>query len=100
MPGSVAQVVGAVVDCTFDAKEVPSLFNALKVPIGKETLTLEVQQQLGNGLVRAVAMGATDGLRRGTPVEDTGAPITVPVGPETLGRMFDVLGLPIDGIPQ
>ncbi len=100
MPGLVSQVVGAVVDCHFaDVTELPSLFNALTVKIGEEEITLEVQQHLDGSSVRTVAMGSTDGLRRGTPVVDTGGAITVPVGPETLGRMFDVLGNPIDGMP-
>jgi F-type H+-transporting ATPase subunit beta len=100
MPGSVAQVVGPVVDCAFpQGEKLPPLFEALTVKIGKEELTLEVQQHLDGGLVRAVAMGSTDGLQRGAPVTDTGAPISVSVGPETLGRMFDVLGRPIDGMP-
>ena len=98
--GSISQVIGAVVDCTFPTvKDLPALFSALKVTIGKEELTLEVQQHLDGGSVRTIAMGSTDGLRRGTPVENTGAPISVGVGPETLGRMFDVLGNPIDGLP-
>ena len=100
MPGSVLQVIGAVVDCSFEQGEtIPSLFAALKVQIDGKDLTLEVQQHLQKGVVRAVAMGSTDGLRRGAPVEDTGQPIMVPVGPETLGRMSDVLGNPIDGMP-
>lgn len=73
--------------------------SALKVKFGKNELTLEVQQHLGSGSVRTVAMGSTDGLSRGTAVENTGAPISVGVGPETLGRMFNVLGDPIDGMP-
>ncbi len=101
MPGSIAQVIGAVVDCQFDQSEqLPPLFTALTVKNGKESLTLEVQQHMEGGLVRAVAMGSTDGLKRGVPVENTGAPISVNVGPETLGRMFNVLGDPIDGMPQ
>ncbi len=99
MAGSVAQVIGAVVDCQFDRSEqLPPLFTALKVKNGEETLTLEVQQHMDGGIVRAVAMGATDGLKRGVAVENTGAPITIGVGPETLGRMFNVLGDPIDGM--
>jgi len=99
MPGIVAQVVGPVVGCAFPSTEpVPPLYSALKVKMGKEVLTLEVQQHLGDGLVRAVAMGSTDGLKRGVEVIDTGAPINVPVGPETLGRMYNVLGDPIDGM--
>jgi F-type H+-transporting ATPase subunit beta len=97
--GQVVQVVGAVVDCVFDTnRDPPKLFHALKVKNGKEILTLEVQQHLGKGVVRTVAMGATEGLKRGIDVEDTGEPISVPVGPETLGRMFNVLGSPIDGL--
>jgi F-type H+/Na+-transporting ATPase subunit beta len=101
MPGSVSQVVGAVVDCQFDsASELPGLFSALRVPMaGGHTLTLEVQQHLDGNSVRAVAMGSTDGLARGVAVTDTGNPIMVPVGPQTLGRMFNVLGEPIDGLP-
>ena len=100
MPGTVSQVIGAVVDCQFaTSQELPILFSALTVTLGKEQLVLEVQQHLEGNSVRTVAMGSTDGLRRGTPVTDTGAPISVPVGPETLGRMFDVLGNPIDGMP-
>lgn len=99
MAGTVLQVVGAVVDCVFEGSQhSPKIFNALKVDNNGVVLVLEVQQHLDNGVVRTVAMGSTDGLKRGLPVEDTGAPITVPVGPETLGRMFNVLGEPIDGM--
>lgn len=100
MPGTIAQVVGAVVDCNFPQGSLPPIYSALTTNIGEEQLTLEVQQHMDGGMVRTVAMGSTDGLSRGTAVEDTGAPISVPVGPETLGRMFDVLGKPIDGMPQ
>ncbi len=101
MKGSIAQVIGAVVDCSFDTSSAPPpIYSALTVMIGKEELTLEVQQHMENGMVRSVAMGSTDGLKRGTPVEYTGGPISVPVGPETLGRMFNVLGKPIDGMPE
>ena len=101
MKGSIAQVIGAVVDCTFDpSSPPPPIFSALTVPLGEGVLTLEVQQHLDRGLVRTVAMGATDGLKRGAAVSSTGAPISVPVGPETLGRMFNVLGEPIDGLPE
>jgi F-type H+-transporting ATPase subunit beta len=98
--GHVAQVIGAVVDCQFPSGKLPPLYSALTTLIDKETLTLEVQQHLGRGLVRSVAMGSTDGLKRGTNVHDSGKPISVPVGPETLGRMFNVLGEPIDGLPK
>ena len=97
--GIVSSVVGAVVDCAFAPDLIPPIYAALKTKIGDETLTLEVQQHLEGARVRTVAMGSTDGLRRGIPVEDTGRPITVAVGPETLGRMVDVLGNPIDGLP-
>ncbi|MFH0851592.1 MAG: F0F1 ATP synthase subunit beta, partial [Candidatus Peregrinibacteria bacterium] len=99
MAGSISQVMGAVVDCTFPLSELPPIYNALTVPCGSETLTLEVQQHLDGGSVRTVAMGPTDGLARGTVVTDLGIPISVPVGPEALGRMFDVLGNPLDGMP-
>ena len=100
MHGSVSQVIGAVVDCTFPKDKLPSLFSALTVQVGKAQLTLEVQQHMDNGVIRTIAMGSTDGLKRGVPVTDTKGPISVPVGPETLGRMFDCLGEPIDGKPQ
>jgi F-type H+/Na+-transporting ATPase subunit beta len=100
MAGSVSQVIGAVVDCQFGTDEpIPAIFDALTVPMGKKKLTLEVQQHLEQGLVRTVAMGSTDGLQRGAPVTSTGAAIQVPVGPETLGRMYNVLGEPIDSMP-
>src|SRR3989344_4421087 len=94
--GKVTQIIGAVVDCEFDPKDLPNIYNALETEIGKHKLVLEVQQHLGEGQVRAVAMGSTDGLKRGTPVTDTGAPISVPVGEEVLGRLFNVLGETID----
>ncbi|HAI98453.1 TPA: F0F1 ATP synthase subunit beta [Candidatus Peribacteria bacterium] len=97
MKGTVAQVIGAVVDCTFPKDQLPPIYAALTVDMGSEVLTLEVQQHMDGGMVRAVAMGSTDGLKRGIDVESSGEPISVPVGPETLGRMFDVLGKAIDG---
>ncbi|MFA6918476.1 MAG: F0F1 ATP synthase subunit beta, partial [Candidatus Gracilibacteria bacterium] len=96
MAGKVTQIIGAVVDCSFDGEELPKIYDALKVKIGKETLVLEVQQHLGGNSVRTVAMGTTDGLRRNQEVENTNAPISVPVGRETLGRMCNVLGEPLD----
>jgi len=97
LQGEIAQVIGPVVDVKFTEK-IPELYNALIVELGdKAALTLEVQQQLGGGLVRTVAMSSTDGLKRGTKVSDTGAPISVPVGKEVLGRIFNVLGEPVDG---
>ncbi|OGE36391.1 F0F1 ATP synthase subunit beta [Candidatus Daviesbacteria bacterium RIFCSPLOWO2_01_FULL_39_12] len=94
--GKVVQIIGAVVDVEFDSAKAPTIYNALELNIGKNRLVLEVQQHLGEGQVRAVAMGSTDGLKRGTPVTDTGSPISVPVGEEVLGRLFNVLGEAID----
>jgi F-type H+-transporting ATPase subunit beta len=95
--GSVAQVIGPVVDVAFTS-EVPGIYSALEVNITPENkLTLEVQQQLAGGMVRTIAMSSTDGLQRGMPVIDTKRPISVPVGQATLGRMFNVLGNAIDG---
>lgn len=94
--GKVVQIIGAVVDVEFDAKTLPTIYNALEIVRGKEKLVLEVQQHLGESIVRAVAMGTTDGLKRGEAVVDTGSPISVPVGEEVLGRLFNVLGEPID----
>ncbi|HEY8911237.1 MAG TPA: F0F1 ATP synthase subunit beta, partial [Desulfosporosinus sp.] len=96
--GKVLQVLGPVVDVEFMPDQLPAIYNALeiKVPEKKLNITLEVAQHLGNNTVRTVAMSSTDGLQRGIDVTDTGAAITVPVGPSTLGRMVSVLGLPID----
>jgi len=96
MKGKVTQVIGAVVDCEFDARHLPAIYNALETEVNKKKLVLEVQQHLGDGVVRTVAMSSTDGLKRGTPVEDSGAPISVPVGEEVLGRLFNVLGETVD----
>jgi F-type H+-transporting ATPase subunit beta len=93
--GNVVEVIGAVVDVEFPRDAVPRVYDALLVP-EQEGLTLEVQQQLGDGVVRTIAMGASEGLRRGLEVNNTGEPITVPVGQKTLGRIMDVLGAPID----
>ena len=92
--GKVVQVIGAVIDVEFPRDSVPQVYDALMV--GDKGLTLEVQQQLGDGVVRAIAMGPSEGVSRGLDVENTGAPISVPVGTETLGRIMDVLGNPID----
>ncbi len=96
MAGKVTQIIGAVVDCLFENEDLPKIYDALHVKIGDELLVLETQQHLGGNSVRTVAMGATDGLQRNQEVVATGAPISVPVGRETLGRMFDVLGNPLD----
>jgi F-type H+-transporting ATPase subunit beta len=92
--GKVVQVIGAVIDVEFPRDSVPKVYDALKVT--ERDLTLEVQQQLGDGVVRAIAMGSSEGVSRGLSVENTGSPISVPVGIETLGRIMDVLGNPID----
>jgi F-type H+/Na+-transporting ATPase subunit beta len=92
--GNVVEIIGAVVDVQFPRGEIPKVYEALKIE--STGLTLEVQQQLGDGVVRAIAMGSTDGLQRGIPALATGAPIQVPVGQKTLGRIMDVLGNPID----
>ena len=92
--GNIVQVIGAVVDVEFPKEAIPSVYDALSLKDGD--LVFEVQQQLGDGIVRTIAMGASEGLKRGLEVENTGAPISVPVGQETLGRVLDVLGNPID----
>ena len=92
--GNIVEIIGAVVDVEFPRDSVPKIYDALKVE--SEDLTLEVQQQLGDGVVRTIAMGSTDGVRRGLEVLNTGAPIMVPVGEKTLGRIMDVLGNPVD----
>ena len=94
--GRVVQVQGAVVDVEFGADDMPDIYHALEIGRDGSKLVLEVQQHIGNNWVRSVAMASTDGLRRGTEVVATGAPITVPVGPAALGRIFNVLGEPID----
>lgn len=100
--GRISQVIGSIFDVVFDEEHLPEIYNALEivdesadVPI---RLTGEVQQHLGGGQVRCIALGSTDGLRRGMEVTDTGGPVTVPVGPEVLGRLFNLLGEPIDGL--
>jgi len=100
--GELAQVIGPVVDVEFPSGKLPAIYNALKIRVpeggGKEReVTVEVAQHLGDNTVRAIALGSTDGMRRKMPVLDTGAPITVPVGPACLGRLLDVLGEPKDG---
>lgn len=92
--GNIVEIIGAVVDVEFPRTEVPKIYDALTLTEGE--LTFEVQQQLGDGVVRTIAMGTTDGLRRGMTVSSTGAPISVPVGQGTLGRVLDVLGRPVD----
>ncbi|MCK4553558.1 F0F1 ATP synthase subunit beta, partial [Candidatus Parcubacteria bacterium] len=94
--GTIKQVIGAVVDIQFN-DELPEIYNSLEVKCGGKKLILETQQHIGSNLVRAVAMNSTDGLKRGDKVVNTGAGISVPVGDETLGRIFNVLGEPVDG---
>ena len=91
--------MGPVVDVRFNEGELPEILNALTVPIGDRTLTVEVAQHIGDNVARCIAMSSTDGLQRSSPVTDTGAPISVPVGKETLGRIFNVLGEAVDNIP-
>jgi F-type H+-transporting ATPase subunit beta len=99
--GQVVQVIGTVVDVEFAAGELPEIYNAIEIAIGGDgKLIAEVQQHLGNNWVRALAMDTTDGLARGTAATDTGAPIIIPVGEPTLGRLFNVLGQPIDNLGE
>ena len=102
MTGKIIQIIGPVVDVRFEGGDIPEIYHALKVKTGNKEhpngeLVLETQQHLGTERVRAISMGSTEGLKRGMDVENTGEPITVPVGNPVLGRMFDVLGNPIDG---
>ncbi|PJC36780.1 F0F1 ATP synthase subunit beta [Candidatus Peregrinibacteria bacterium CG_4_9_14_0_2_um_filter_53_11] len=100
MKGTVTQIIGPVVDCRFEGG-IPAIYNALHIDRGEgEILTLEVQQHLGGNTVRAIAMGPTEGLQRNLNVTDTGAPISVPVGREVLGRIFNALGEPVDGLSK
>jgi F-type H+-transporting ATPase subunit beta len=92
--GNIVQIIGTVVDVEFPRESIPKVYEALTLKGGK--LVFEVQQQLGDGVVRTIAMGSSEGLKRGLEVENTGAPITVPVGEKTLGRLLDVLGNPVD----
>ena len=96
MKGTIVQILGPVVDVKFGEENMPALYNALVVENGEQRVVLEVSQHIGNDLARCIAMSSTDGLSRGLEVEDTGAAISVPVGREVLGRMFNVLGEPID----
>ncbi|HUN80283.1 MAG TPA: F0F1 ATP synthase subunit beta, partial [Phycisphaerae bacterium] len=103
--GKVTQVIGSILDAEFPEDRMPKLYNALHVNVDRKVgadsrrvlLTCEVASHLGGGRIRAVALGSTDGLKRGTDIVDTGAPVSVPVGMETLGRVFNLVGEPIDG---
>ncbi|MBQ6238949.1 MAG: F0F1 ATP synthase subunit beta [Firmicutes bacterium] len=97
--GQVLQVMGPVIDVRFEKDELPAINNALQIPIGDRVLTAEVAQHIGDGTARCIAMSSTDGLQRGTKVLDTGGPITVPVGRQTLGRILNVLGETVDNGP-
>lgn len=94
--GKITQIRGVVIDAQFDEKNVPGIFNALTVDFNGEIITFETEQHLGRGIVRAISMGPTDGLKRGMEIKDTGAAISVPVGAGTLGRITNVLGNPVD----
>ena len=96
--GKVVQVIGTVVDVEFPSDDLPAVYNALTLDHEGEPLVLEVQQHVGNSWVRCLALGPTEGLARGVDVDDTGAPVSVPVGPETLGRLFNVTGTPLDNL--
>lgn len=98
--GKVVQVIGTVVDVEFAPDQLPAIYNSVEIAMGGSTLVAEVQQHLGNNLVRCLAMDSTDGLRRGNEVVDTGQAISVPVGPGTLGRLFNVLGQPLDDLGE
>jgi len=98
--GKITQVIGSTFDAEFPEDQLPKIYNAIRVDVKADgsnvNLIGEVQQHLGGGKIRAVALGSTDGLRRGVNVTDTGSSVTVPVGKETLGRVFNLLGEPID----
>src|SRR5262245_43588190 len=100
--GTIVQCIGAVIDIEFPRDEMPRIYDALTLTEGGDIgfdergVTCEVEQQLGDGVVRCIALGSSDGLRRGMKVQSTGGPISVPVGTGTLGRIMDVLGRPID----
>ena len=98
--GVVAQVMGPVVDVRFEEGHLPAIYNAVEIPLGTGKLTVEVAQHIGDGVVRCIAMGSTDGLQRGTEATDLGKGISVPVGRETLGRIFNVLGEAVDNGPE
>ena len=94
--GEITDIIGVVINAKFPPDQTPEIYNAIETSIDGNRLVAEVQQHLGDGVVKAVAMSTTDGLRRGAEVIDTGQPIAVPVGPATLGRVFNVLGDAID----
>ena len=97
--GRIVQVTGPVLDIKFEEGQLPALLNAVEVEADGRRLVAEVAQQIGDNVARCIAMSSTDGLTRGLPVRDTGGPITVPVGDATLGRIFNLLGEPVDNLP-
>ena len=97
--GKIHQVIGPVIDIKFSEDEMPELLNAVKIELDGKTIVTEVAQHMGDDVARCVALSSTDGLTRGMEAIDTGAPITISVGKEVLGRMFNVLGEPIDDKP-
>ena len=97
--GTVIQVMGPVLDIRFADEQLPQLLSAIEIPNGDKTIVAEVAQHIGDNVVRCIAMSSTDGLQRGVEAIDTGAPISVPVGDECLGRVFNLLGQPIDNKP-
>ena len=98
--GKVIQIIGPIIDIKFDSENLPDLFNALQINAGDKKVIAEVEQHIGDDTVRAIAMESTEGLRRGMEVLDTGSPVSVPVGKEVLGRLFNVLGNPIDEVGE
>jgi len=94
--GKVVQVIGPVIDIKFSTDNLPNIYNAVEINMGDKVLTAEIEQHIGDDIVRAISMEGTDGLRRGMEAVDTGEPITVPVGNAVLGRLINVLGQPID----
>ena len=97
--GTVTQIMGPVLDIRFEDGQLPQLLSAIEIPHNGETIVAEVAQHIGDNVVRCIAMSSTDGLQRGAEATDTGAPIRVPVGEECLGRVFNLLGQPIDNKP-
>lgn len=95
--GIIHQIIGPVIDIKFEPEHLPDLLNAINIEIDDRTIVAEVAQHIGDDIVRCVALSSTDGLRRGMEASDTGGPISVPVGPEVLGRLFNVIGETIDG---
>ena len=97
--GTVIQVMGPVLDIRFADDQLPQLLNAIEIPLGDRIIVAEVAQHIGDNVVRCIAMSSTDGLQRGAEATDTGAAISVPVGDDCLGRVFNLLGQPIDNKP-